>query len=104
MFGLGGIFTEIIGDDNFRVAPLNKQDAVRQIRQKKSIKKLEGVRGMQPVDIEAMADILIAMGKIGLDDKNSKEIDINPIKIKAGKPYAVDALIVLDSDVNANEC
>ncbi|MBW2539938.1 MAG: acetate--CoA ligase family protein, partial [Deltaproteobacteria bacterium] len=42
MFGLGGIITEIIGDVNFRVAPLNKQDAVCQIHQ---IKILEGVRG-----------------------------------------------------------
>ena len=46
---------------------------------------------MRPVDIWAMTDILIAVGKIGLDNKNIKEIDINPIKIKAGKPYAVDA-------------
>ena len=51
MLGLGGIFTAIIGDVNFRVALLNKQDAVRQIRQIKSTKILEGVRGMQPVDI-----------------------------------------------------
>ena len=75
MFGLGGIFTEIIGDVNFRVALLNKQDVVRQIRQIKIKKILEGVRGMQAVDIEAMADILIAVGKIGLDNKNIKEIE-----------------------------
>jgi len=43
--------TAIIGDVNFRVALLNKQDAVRQIRQIKSTKILEGLRGMQPVDI-----------------------------------------------------
>ena len=70
MLGLGGIFTAIIGDFNFRVAPLKKQDAVRQIHQIKSTKIHEGVRGMQHIDIEAMAD----------------------------------ALIVLDSDVNTNEC
>ena len=51
MLGLGGIFTESIGDVNFRVAPLNKQDVIRQIRQIKIKKILEGVRGMQPVDI-----------------------------------------------------
>lgn len=97
MFGLGGIFTEILEDISFRVAPLERIDAMEMMDDIRGKKILGPVRGKPPVDREVLADILVALGQIGLDNEKIKEIDINPLKIVDGKPIAVDALVVLDN-------
>ncbi|MCX5851448.1 MAG: acetate--CoA ligase family protein [Deltaproteobacteria bacterium] len=97
MFGLGGIFTEILEDIAFRVAPLTKLDAMEMMEDIRAKKILGPVRGKAPVDREALANILITLGKIGLEHDVIKEIDINPLKVLDGKPVAVDALVVLDA-------
>jgi acyl-CoA synthetase (NDP forming) len=97
MFGLGGIFTEILEDISFRVAPLSRVDAMEMMDDIRGKKILDAVRGKPPVDREVLADILISLGQIGLDYEKVREIDINPLKILEGKPIAVDALVVLDS-------
>jgi acetyl-CoA synthetase (ADP-forming) len=95
MFGLGGILTEILKDTVFRVAPLAKQDALEMMLEIKSSKILDEIRGMAAVDKDMLADILITVGKIGMENDRIKEIDINPLIISGGKPVAVDALVVL---------
>lgn len=95
MFGLGGIFTEILHDVSFRVAPLMRRDALDMMNDFKGHKILDAVRGMEAVDREVLADILLAVGQIGLDYDGIQEIDINPLKIRNGQPIAVDALVVL---------
>ena len=97
MFGLGGIFTEILKDISFRVAPLEKHDALEMMREIRGHKILDEVRGMPAADINALADILIAVGRIGMDNEEVKEIDINPLILNGSKPVAVDALVVLHS-------
>jgi acetyl-CoA synthetase (ADP-forming) len=93
MFGLGGIFTEILKDTAFRVAPLGKQlDMMGEI---KACKILEEIRGMAAADKDMLAEMLITIGKIGIENDIIKEIDINPVIISGGKPVAVDALVVL---------
>jgi acetyl-CoA synthetase (ADP-forming) len=96
MFGLGGIFTEILKDISFRIAPLERRDAMEMMRDIKGHKILDDVRGMEAVDLDTMADILINMGRIGLENEKVKEIDINPLIISGSKPVAVDALVVLE--------
>lgn len=96
MFGLGGIFTEILEDVSFRVAPLLRRDAMEVMEEIKGKKILDSFRGKPAVDREVLADILIAVGKIGLEHEKVREIDINPLKILDGKPIAVDALVVLE--------
>lgn len=96
MFGLGGIFTEILEDVVFRVAPLEKQDALDMMREIQGTKILDAVRGMAPVDKDLLADILVAVGKIGFENPKVKEIDINPLIIAGSQPVAVDALFVLE--------
>jgi acyl-CoA synthetase (NDP forming) len=96
MFGLGGIFTEILKDNAFRVAPLDKHDALDMMQEIKSRKILDAVRGLEAVDRELLADILIKVGQIGIENENIKEIDINPVIISKGKPVAVDALVILE--------
>ena len=96
MFGLGGIFTEVLEDISFRVAPLTKKDAMEMMHDIKGYKILGAIRGMAPADMEMLADILINVGRIGLENKAVKEIDINPVILSKGKPIAVDALVVLE--------
>jgi acetyl-CoA synthetase (ADP-forming) len=95
MFGLGGIFTEILKDTAFRVAPLGKQDALDMMGEIKACKILEEIRGMAAADKDMLAEMLITIGKIGIENDIIKEIDINPVIISGGKPVAVDALVVL---------
>lgn len=97
MFGLGGIFTEILEDISFRVAPLERIDAMEMMDDIRGKKILGPVRGKPAVDRDVLANILVTLGRIGLENEKIKEIDINPLKIIDGKPVAVDALVVLDN-------
>ncbi|RJR30617.1 MAG: carboxylate--amine ligase [Desulfobacteraceae bacterium] len=96
MFGLGGIFTEVLKDISFRVAPLEKRDALDMMQEIRGHKILEAVRGMEAADLDMLSDILIKMGQIGLENETVKEIDINPVIISGSRPVAVDALVVLE--------
>ena len=96
MFGLGGIFTEVLKDISFRVAPLEKRDALEMMSEIKAHKILDAVRGMPEADRDLLADILINVGRIGLENDVIKEIDINPLILSGSKPVAVDALVVLE--------
>ena len=96
MFGLGGIFTEILKDISFRVAPIEKRDAKEMMQEIKGYKILENVRGMPAADLEELSEILIRVGEIGLENDAIKEIDVNPLIISGSKPVAVDALVVLN--------
>jgi len=98
VFGLGGIFTEILEDVSFRIAPLTRWDAMEMMENIQGKKILDAFRGKPPVDREVLADILMGVGQIGKEIKQIREIDINPLKILNGKPIAVDALIVLDTE------
>jgi acyl-CoA synthetase (NDP forming) len=99
MFGLGGIFTEILKDISFRRAPLNKDDAYALMREIKGHKILDAVRGMATADKESLADMLIKLGLIGMEIEQIQEIDLNPVIISGRKPIVVDALIIIKSRV-----
>ena len=95
MFGLGGIFTEILGDVAFRPAPLSEADAEEMIGEIKGRKILGAVRGMPAVDRGALAACLIAVGRIGLEREEIQAVDVNPLIIRGNQPVAVDALVIL---------
>ncbi len=95
MFGLGGIFTEVLKDVTFRVAPLEMIDALEMMDEIKAKKLLDKFRGKPAVNRDVLARILINLGRIGLEQDHVAEIDINPLIIKDDAPIAVDALIVL---------
>ena len=95
MFGLGGIFTEVLKDISFRVAPIEKRDALEMAGEIKSHKILDKVRGMPAANMETLCEILITVGRIGLENPGVKEIDINPLILSGADPVAVDALVVL---------
>ncbi len=98
MFGLGGVFTEVLKDIIFRPAPLEKRDALQMINGIKSSKILGEVRKMPAADIDQLAGILMGLGQIGVEHDDVAEIDINPIILSEGKPVAVDGLVILKSE------
>ena len=95
VFGLGGVFVELIGDVAFRIHPLTDMDAREMIADVKSARLLEGYRGGEPGDIEAVVDALLRISALIEDLPEVFEMDLNPIKV--GRPGAgvrvVDARI-----------
>ena len=98
MVGFGGILTEVVDDKVFRVAPIDREDALEMVQELHSRKMLDRFRGQTPADLTAISNSLIALGRIGLSHDVIAEIDINPMKIDLqGRPVAVDALVVLSA-------
>ena len=96
MFGLGGIFTEILRDISFRRAPLETEDTLDMMQEIKGHKILDAVRGMKAADKKILTSMLINVGRIGLEIEEVAEIDLNPVIISGTKPVVVDALIILN--------
>jgi succinyl-CoA synthetase beta subunit len=96
MLGIGGIFTEALGDVAFRLAPLDAADAADLIDDLANQALLGAVRGEPPVDRAALARILLALAEVGEGDGRSHSIDLNPLIVADGVPVAVDALVELD--------
>ncbi|MDY6970140.1 MAG: acetate--CoA ligase family protein [Spirochaetota bacterium] len=97
MFGLGGIFTEVLKDVSFRIAPLTEFDAEEMLNEIKTAKLLDEFRGSPAVDRKALINALIGIGNLGLENDEIAEIDINPLIISGDKPVAVDALVILSN-------
>jgi succinyl-CoA synthetase beta subunit len=95
MFGIGGIFTEVIKDVTFRVAPITELDAEEMLDEIKMKKLLDEFRGSPAVDRKALINALIGIGDLGYNNGKIAEIDINPVIIQGNKPVAADALVVL---------
>jgi len=96
MFGLGGIFTEAIGDVVFRLAPLDEKEARRMIDDLHAQKLLGAFRGECAPDKDALIKTLVGLSRIGMEMPDISEIDINPLLVTPeGSVTAVDALIVL---------
>jgi acyl-CoA synthetase (NDP forming) len=99
MFGLGGIFTEALKDVSFRVAPITEADAEEMIDEIKTKALLEAFRGSPPVDRSILVKSLVGIGKLGFENDEIAEIDINPLIISGKKPVAVDALVILKNPI-----
>ena len=95
MFGLGGIFTEILEDVVFRLAPLSLSDAREMMSEIRSAKILNSVRGMARVNQPMLARAIVAVGKAAVDNPDIAEIDINPLIVSGSEPVAVDGLVIL---------
>lgn len=101
MFGLGGVFVEIFEDISFRVTPITKQDAIEMIEEVKSYKILKGARGKPPVDIDAIADVLLKVSTLVSHYRNEiKELDINPLIVYENGVVAADAMLVVHESEN----
>jgi acetate---CoA ligase (ADP-forming) subunit beta len=96
MFGLGGIFVEILKDVNFRIAPLTKDDAKEMITQLKAYPLLNGYRNTPPADIDALVSILCSTSKLVMENPEIKELDLNPVMAYQNGVKTVDARIILE--------
>lgn len=95
MFGLGGVFVEVFKDVSFRVAPLSEHDAESMMKEIRAYKLLTGFRGAEPVDLNAVKDALIKVGRIGVENEEIAEMDLNPIIAYPKGIMVVDARIIL---------
>ncbi len=95
MFGLGGVFIEVMKDVTFRLAPLTVEDAKDMIREVKSYELLLGARGTKPAQIDQIEETLLRLSQLVNDFKFIDELDINPMLIseKTGEGIAVDGRI-----------
>jgi len=96
MFGLGGIFVEILKDVSFRIAPLTEDDAKEMITQLKAYPLLKGFRNTPPVDINELIGILLNTSRLVMENPEIKELDLNPILAYEKGAKTVDARIILE--------
>ena len=82
MFGLGGIYVEILKDVSFRVAPISRKVAKEMVEEIKTINLLRGTRGEKPSDIESIIEILLRFSQLVTDFQEIIEMDINPLFVK----------------------
>ncbi len=101
MFGLGGVFVEVLKDISFRLAPFDKPEAHRMIDEIRGRAMLDGVRGAAACNIDALADTLVDLSRFAADHAAQIDsIDINPLLATSDRVIAVDALIVLHDHSN----
>jgi acyl-CoA synthetase (NDP forming) len=96
MFGLGGIFVEVLKDVAFRVVPLEERDARSMIDDIKSRAILDGVRGQPAADLGALADTILKVSRFVEQHPEVKELDLNPVFAYADGAMTVDARIVVE--------
>lgn len=96
MFGLGGIFVEILKDVSFRIVPLERRDAREMIEEIKGYPLLKGYRGKEAVDITTLEELLLKVSTFAENHPEIKEIDLNPIFVYKEGATAVDARIILE--------
>jgi len=96
MFGLGGIFVEILKDVTFRIAPVSEEEARDMITEIKAHPVLKGYRGMPPADVEAIVQIIVNTSRLVMDHLEIKELDLNPIIVYEKGAKTVDARIILE--------
>lgn len=95
LFGLGGIFVEVLKDASFRVAPLSDLDTRQMIREIRAYSILQGVRGQPAADEEAIMQILQATSKAMMENQAIQQMDLNPVIVYATGASVVDVRIIL---------
>ena len=96
MFGLGGIFVEVLKDVSFRIVPIERRDAAEMIKEIKGYALLEGYRGQEPANLPSLENILMKISALAEKTPEIKEIDINPVFAYKDSAVAADARIVLE--------
>jgi acetyltransferase len=100
LVGIGGTLTEVLDDVAVRLAPLDIPAALSMLDQLRGARMLDGVRGRPPVDRAAVASMLVALGQLGVERPEVFEVDLNPVIASADGAVAVDALVVVERQMN----
>ncbi len=96
MFGLGGIFVEVLKDVSFRIIPIERRDAAEMIKEIKGYALLQGYRGQEPAHLPSLEKILLKVSAFVEKAPEIKEIDLNPVFAYKDSAVAADARIVLE--------
>jgi len=96
MFGLGGIFVELLKDVAFRIAPVTEAEALEMIAEVKAYPLLKGYRNSPPADVKAIADVILNTSRLVMDYPDIKELDLNPVMAYEKGVKTVDARIILE--------
>jgi len=95
MFGLGGVFVEILKDVTFKIAPITEEEAREMLTEIKAYPLLKGYRNLPPADTDALVKILLNTSRLVTENMEIKELDLNPIMVYEKGAKTVDARIVL---------
>jgi acetyltransferase len=95
MFGLGGIYVEILKDISFKLAPMSRQDAFEIVREIKSYMLLKGLKGEMPVNFEALEEIILIMSQMALDFPQVWEAEFNPVLVNHERAIVADVRMTL---------
>jgi acyl-CoA synthetase (NDP forming) len=95
MFGIGGVFLEVLKDVTFRVPPFDRAEARRMVGEVRGLALLEGARGRPKADIRAVVDVIMKVQRLAVDLHDEvAELDINPLVALPHRAVALDALVV----------
>lgn len=94
LFGLGGIFVEVLKDVSVRITPIGKRSAEKMVREIRGYPLLSGVRGEKPVKIEAIVDTIVKVSKMVERERQIKELDINPLFVDEKGVKAADIRVI----------
>jgi len=97
--GLGGVFAEIYGDTSHRIAPVDRAEARAALGELVAAPLLEGYRGADPADLDALADVVATVGDLVCDRESIAEIDLNPVLATPEGAVALDATVHLREGV-----
>jgi acetyltransferase len=95
LFGMGGIFTEVLKDRSLGLPPMNRLLARRLMQETKAYSLLKGYRNRPAADMQRLEEMIIRLSQLLIDFPEIAELDMNPVLIKDGKPVAVDARILV---------
>ena len=98
MFGLGGLFVEVLRDVSFRIIPVGRRDAIEMIEETKGYPLLKGIRGKEPVNLSILVDMILKISDLVGKNKAIKELELNPVVAYKQGALAVDARILLVSE------
>jgi acyl-CoA synthetase (NDP forming) len=102
MFGLGGIFAEVLDDVSFRLVPLTRQDAQDMVREIRGYPLLQGARGLPPVDMEALVELLLSVSRLVSERGDIEELDLNPVRLFEHGLLVLDVRMVLQQQQPIN--
>jgi len=98
MFGLGGVFVEVLKDVAFRALPLSREDALEMFDEIRGSRILDGVRGAAPVDREALVRLMLAVSDLCVNHPQIAELDLNPVLARENDYCVLDARVILRTD------
>ena len=98
MFGLGGVFVEVLKDVAFRIVPLEPRDAAEMVREIQGFPVLEGFRGTPAANLDAIESMLLQLSEFAEANPDVAELDLNPVFARPDGAVAVDARILLTAD------